>query len=320
MELNDLFVSYKQVDPVSFQFIEPTLPQPIYLNAERAKQVTSEEPAEAEDMSTWSVKGDDMSTWKVMDYGNQLAVPQQTAKQTPQTIHTPADTPAPSAKSSEKALTSANYSSQVKFGDATLPKYWMNKFAALGCSPAHQMAIVSSMYGECGLQPRGAVERKELAGKGNTKKGWAHAGEGAIGFTHWGLKRDIIAKYNADPRRKGPKLSTDEAVYAKPDSRHIVDLDDDDHALMAYLFYEDLIKKTAGMSFDDTIAEFYLQKAGRGFGGKTGTSHDKAMRAAAAYQKSHAQLGYTAASKVNTYLKQLRFAKRLSEMANQSNA
>lgn len=65
MELSDLFVSYKQVDPVSFHFNKPTLPQPIYLNAERAKQVTSEEPAEAEDMSTWSVDGSDMSTWKV---------------------------------------------------------------------------------------------------------------------------------------------------------------------------------------------------------------------------------------------------------------
>ena len=65
MELSDLFVSYKQVDPVSFHLDEPALPQPIYLNAERAKQVTSEESAESEDMSTWSVNGSDMSTWKV---------------------------------------------------------------------------------------------------------------------------------------------------------------------------------------------------------------------------------------------------------------
>lgn len=314
MELSDLFVSYKQVDPVSFSFIEPTLPQPIYLNAERAKQVTSEEPAEAEDMSTWSVDGSDMSTWKVRDYNAQAAIPQQT----PQMVNTSKKVTSPSIKKPEKAGASVNYSSQVKFGDPTLPRYWMDKFASLGCSPEHQIAIVSSMYGECGLQPKGAVERKELAGKGNTKKGWAHAGEGAVGFTHWSLKRDIIAKYNADPRRKGPKLSTDEAVYSRPDSRHIVDLDDDDHALMAYLFYEDLIKRTVGMSLNDTVAEFYLQKAGRGFGGKSGTSHDKAMRAAAVYQKSHAKLGYTAASKVNTYLKQLRFATKLSAMTNQN--
>ena len=69
MELNDLFVSYKQVDPVLFHFDEPTLPQPIYLNAERAKQVTSEEPEEAEDRSTWSVNESDMSTWKVKGSG-----------------------------------------------------------------------------------------------------------------------------------------------------------------------------------------------------------------------------------------------------------
>ena len=314
MELSDLFVSYKQVDPVLFQIDKPTLPQPIYLNAERAKQVTSEEPTEAEDMSTWSVNGSDMSTWKVREYVPQPIIPQRT----PQMVNISNEMTTPFAQSSEKDLDVVNYSSKVKFGDSTLPRYWMDKFASLGCSPEHQIAIVSSMYGECGLQPRGAVERKELAGKGNTKKGWAHAGEGAVGFTHWNLKRDIIAKYNADPRRKGPKLSTDEAVYSRPDSRHIVNLDDDDHALMAYLFYEDLIKRTAGMSLDDTVAEFYLQKAGRGFGGKSGTPQEKAMRAAAVYQKSHEKLGYTAASKVNTYLKQLRFATKLSEIANQN--
>lgn len=314
MELSDLFVSYKQVDPVSFHFNKPTLPQPIYLNAERAKQVTSEEPSEAEDMSTWSVDGSDMSTWKVREYVPQPIIPQRT----PQMVNTSNEMTAPSAKSSEKDLAAGNYSSQVKFGDSTLPKYWMNKFANLGCSPAHQMAIVSSMYGECGLQPRGAVERKELAGKGNTKKGWAHAGEGAVGFTHWNLKRDIIAKYNADPRRKGPKLSTNEAVYSRPDSRHIVDLDDDDHALMAYLFYEDLINKTQNMNLDDTIAEFYLQKAGRGFGGRVGTSYDKAMRAASVYQKSHAKLGYAKAAKVNTFLKQLNFARKLANTLNKN--
>lgn len=78
MELSDLFVSYKQVDPVSFHFNKPTLPQPIYLNAERAKQVTSEEPAEAEDMSTWSVDGSDMATWKVKgsDISQENSVPE----------------------------------------------------------------------------------------------------------------------------------------------------------------------------------------------------------------------------------------------------
>lgn len=306
MELSDLFVSYTHTDPVNFQFNKPSLPKQIYANLERARAAAAAEPAPQS--SQPQDIGSDMATWTVQGY-----TPQQPAQQAAQQPGGNPRVASQQAAAGAQQHTSSgdNYSSTVKFGDSSLPQYWMNKFANLGCSPAHQVAIVSSMYGECGLQPRGAVERKELAGKGNTKKGWAHAGEGAVGFTHWSLKRDIIAKYNADPRRKGPKLSTDEAVYSRPDSRHIVDLDDDDHALMAYLFYEDLINRTQNMNFDDTVAEFYLQKAGRGFGGKTGTSYDKAMRAARVYQNSHAKLGYTKAAQVNTFLKQLNFAKKI---------
>lgn len=94
MELSDLFVSYKQVDPVSFQFIEPTLPQPIYLNAERAKQVTSEDPAESEDMSTWSVDESDMSTWKVKgSYIPQEAAVTMTQESEPRVTASPDSNP-----------------------------------------------------------------------------------------------------------------------------------------------------------------------------------------------------------------------------------
>lgn len=63
MQLSDLFVSHKQVDPVKFDRDEPTLPQPIYLNLDRAKKVTSEDStadtsAEEEDMSTWNADRD----------------------------------------------------------------------------------------------------------------------------------------------------------------------------------------------------------------------------------------------------------------------
>lgn len=63
MELNDLFVSHKQVEPVRFDFEKPKLPQSIYLNLDRAKQVANpddpvkENEPETEDMSTWSVDG-----------------------------------------------------------------------------------------------------------------------------------------------------------------------------------------------------------------------------------------------------------------------
>lgn len=315
MDLNSLFVDYNQVEPASIHVNRPTLPQNIYLNLERAQQAISAEPASSTSPEPRAPE-EDMSSWKVRDFYYQRT-PEQAKPEG-------ASSPAPGSKSGSSAVAQARAyvggsskspTRSMKMDERAV--YWMDKFAKLGLSPIHQMAIVSAMHGECGLTPKGAVERKELAGKGNTKKGWAHAGEGAVGFTHWNLKRDLIAKYNADPRRKGPKLSTNEAEYARPDSRHIADLDDDDHALMATLFYGDLLKKTTGMSFNDTVAEFYLQKAGRGFGGKTGTSHDKAMKAARVYQKSHAKLGYIEASKVNTYLKQLNFATRLSKITNQ---
>ena len=59
MELSDLFVSHKQVQPVSFYKDQPELPKPIYLNRERAQQAASGEDSE--------VPEDDMSTWKVGD-------------------------------------------------------------------------------------------------------------------------------------------------------------------------------------------------------------------------------------------------------------
>lgn len=70
MQLSELFVSHKQVDPVIFDRDEPTLPQPIYLNLDRAKKVTTDDHtgdiSAGEDVSTWSVGNDsDYLPWKV---------------------------------------------------------------------------------------------------------------------------------------------------------------------------------------------------------------------------------------------------------------
>ena len=83
MHLSDLFVSHKQVDPVKFDRDEPALPQPIYLNLDRAKKVTSDESSRTEDTNVdstseqntidaqevnyepgWSVKNDSLKTSK----------------------------------------------------------------------------------------------------------------------------------------------------------------------------------------------------------------------------------------------------------------
>lgn len=64
MQLSELFVSHKQVEPVSFDkpILETT--SPIYINLDRAHKVTSE--SNVEDASKAETL--DMSTWKVSDY------------------------------------------------------------------------------------------------------------------------------------------------------------------------------------------------------------------------------------------------------------
>lgn len=62
MQLSDLFVSHKQVEPVSFTTKTPSLPQAIYLNKDRAQAITSETKPK-EDTSTW--KAEEPLNWKV---------------------------------------------------------------------------------------------------------------------------------------------------------------------------------------------------------------------------------------------------------------
>ena len=66
MKLNELFVSHKQVDPISFEKDTPELPKNIYFNLDRAQKAASDK---SEDTSTWKVGNDNSSyNWKV-DYG-----------------------------------------------------------------------------------------------------------------------------------------------------------------------------------------------------------------------------------------------------------
>lgn len=305
MQLSDLFVSHKQVDPVKFERDKPDLPQPIYINLDRAQQAVSggsdssnEEPIVTEAMSSWRVGSEEESLNNQTSGLNKWVVDGMST--------------VPSTTGS-KPYTSQSNRTTVKMGNTERAKYWADKFAAYGLSEAQQIAVVAAMRTECGLNPIGAVNKEELAGKGNTKPGWAHAGEGTIGITHWSTKKRLIEKYNADPRRKGPKLSTNEVEYAKTNSRHIADLDEDDHALITLLYYEPLLRRIKpGSSFQDTVAEFYLSKAGRGFA-KGATPYDHAVATGEHYQKSHARQGYIKASKTNQFLKSLDYASALAQ-------
>ena len=70
MRLEDLFVSHKQVSPVSFTEEIPELPNTIYLNLERAQKATQQEQVQQEsdeDASLWKIGGYDGNyhNWKV---------------------------------------------------------------------------------------------------------------------------------------------------------------------------------------------------------------------------------------------------------------
>jgi hypothetical protein len=71
MQLSELFVSHKQVDPVSFEKDEPDVSLPLYYNRTRAQKVVtpevSTEPEEtSEDLTAWKVpKLDNTPDWSV---------------------------------------------------------------------------------------------------------------------------------------------------------------------------------------------------------------------------------------------------------------
>jgi len=78
MQLSELFVSHKQVDPVIFDREEPSLPQPIYLNLDRAKRATESEDVK-EDSTTPSTNSSSTSSWKVSHYEDK---PQESSSNT----------------------------------------------------------------------------------------------------------------------------------------------------------------------------------------------------------------------------------------------
>ena len=64
MKLDELFVSHKQVEPISFVKDTPILPKNIYLNLDRAQKAANpEEEEEEEDISSWNANPS--YTWSV---------------------------------------------------------------------------------------------------------------------------------------------------------------------------------------------------------------------------------------------------------------
>jgi hypothetical protein len=80
-----------------------------------------------------------------------------------------------------------------------------------------------------------------------------------------------IKSFNADSRSK-KKLATTWETYSLSGPR-IIDLSLEDAALFTIKFYQNLINKTKDADLDTCVAEFYLEKAGRGGSAKKGIPH-----------------------------------------------
>lgn len=317
MTLNELFVSHKQVNPVKFESTAVEPMQDLYLNLARAQQAVLSDTTDHYD-ETWRVKDEEDSdsdeyNWKV-DFGKKSPInPEQHLLYQQQSNNmSKGKQQLKQAGAWWDELVSGAYD-KFNVGDKLqTAKTWIDKFVSLGMNPLQALVLTGQVYAECGFNPHKHNDF-ELSGKSNNKSthNWSGAGEGAVQFTHWTTKQKLIKKYNADSRREGPKLTTDQATYNKSNTRHISDVSANDHALLTYLFYEDLLQKNDNNDFYNLFGAFYLRKAGNFASDKNTSLIEQAYSTGQHYQKSHINNGLTNSGKVNNMLKALYFTQDL---------
>lgn len=315
MELKDLFVSHKLVEPVSMEYLEPVVPFNLYLNLPRVKQTLSE-PEEKIEENTFNLGSqefsNDMSTWKVGFYRPYGWKVKTSDKETP-------------PKSSGEKTPSRTYNKETpstitvdwlheemkddiyKPGNLEKAYQWVQSATKQGISYNDAIALAGHVYSESKFN-NNAVNDTELRGNSTNRKthGWANAGEGLMQITHWDTKKRMIEKYNSDPNRKGERISIDKDTYSRPNSRHISSVDMDDAILFVKYFYEDRLNQDS--NFEDLVGDFYLQKAGRGHFTE-GTLIDRAYRTGEKYRKFNNH-------NYNAFIQSLRFSTELKKMFN----
>lgn len=169
---------------------------------------------------------------------------------------------------------------------------WANAFVSIGWSGNIIPALIGNMIYECGLNHKlynkAEFNQTSINGsKPNPKAAGWNCGEGTVGFTFWTTKQKLISMYNADPRSTQKLPTSWDAYQAGP---HIIDVSLKDAAIMTDIWYTKMtpamnnIRQSGGNDFSTMVAEFFIDKAGRGFA--TGsTSAEKAFNAAKHYDK-----------------------------------
>lgn len=293
MTLDELFSTHSWVEPVIFG---ESGQQSLYKNLGRAQQVT--------DLSHWKVQTKSKPSTNTtpvttnqpgdINYDFSASIPQNDFNQSDWYLE----------------LTSGQYDKYKTGNHLQSAKLWMDRFKKLGLTDDQALALAGQIYAECKFVPK--VNDYERTGKSKYKNthGWAGAGEGLVQFTHWDTKERLIRKYNADERREGPELTTNRIRYNNNNTRHISDVSANDHALLTYLFYEDLLSKH-NSDFYDLFGSFYLRKAGNFATNKNAPLIEQAYATGQHYQKSHTNNGMANAGKVNNMLKALHFTEDL---------
>ena len=187
---------------------------------------------------------------------------------------------------------------------------WLSAVKSFGLTDNQANALVACMMYECGLNHT-LYNKLEYSGKGaKGTEGW-HCGEGTVGFTFWNLKERLIKAFNGDSRSK-KKLATTWEQYSLKGPR-IIDLSLEDAALFTIKFYQNLINKTKNADLDTCVAEFYLEKAGRGGSAKKGnTPYERAYNRSLDYMATHTKQGCKAK---NTFLCTLNTARMMANNA-----
>ena len=273
MNLNELFTNYNRVDP-----LQPTLDEvpSIYNNLNKVQKALHND---------WKVKNRDWAVggnsnypydWKVRQ-GNLSDFANNKYNNNNDDSDAIAEELQPSITPSVSFSNSINFSPgdepwyvesrknkyAPKKEDLEHAKYWIEQAERVGWSPVQAVALAGGIFAEC-RNDHTQVNTTELKGLSTNRDtwGWTGAGEGLVQFTTWTTKRDLIKKYNKDPRRTGEKLTTDPNEYSKNDTRHIVDIPKQDAILFIEYYYQDLIDSTKNDDFETIMSKLYLRKAG----------------------------------------------------------
>lgn len=195
MELKDLFVSHKQVDPVAFSKEKPSLPQHIYLNLDRAKQATST-TSDSDDMSTWrtnDTEDGEITSWRVKE---------NTPTETSTTGAAPiASTPASTATTSSAAVTSSAGS-----GSGLVVPRWTSIYKG---KTQQWVADMRAAYKRAGMSDNAI---RNLLAKNSVESNWGASAQGAFNFgnittgSSWKGKYVQGSDHNAKGQRIGQKF------------------------------------------------------------------------------------------------------------------